>query len=68
MLVVECQNCGQLKVLAGSPGPLGVARVAFTCCHCGVGQVLLLSVSAIAEGGDVKDMVLGMGLGGSHVA
>ncbi|EHM10263.1 hypothetical protein TheveDRAFT_1139 [Thermanaerovibrio velox DSM 12556] len=62
VLIVGCQNCGRIMVLAGASDPSGSARVAFTCRSCGAGQVLQLNVSSSAEGRDLKEMVLGMAI------
>ncbi|MCX7827595.1 MAG: hypothetical protein N2315_00060 [Thermanaerothrix sp.] len=68
MLIVECQNCGQVRVLAGSSDPSGMVKVAFTCGSCGAGQVLQLNVSSSAEGRDLRGMVLGMAIAGPRTA
>ncbi|MDR3321894.1 MAG: alcohol dehydrogenase [Synergistaceae bacterium] len=62
MLIVGCQNCGEAKVLAGAPDSDGVARVQWTCPHCGTGQVLQLDVSGDAGGGDLHRILAGLAL------
>lgn len=42
VLIVGCQVCGEIKVLAGSSDVDGVARVRWFCEKCGAGQVLQL--------------------------
>ncbi|MDR3254721.1 MAG: alcohol dehydrogenase [Synergistaceae bacterium] len=54
MLIVGCQNCGESKVLADAPDSDGVARVKWTCPHCGTGQVLQLDVSEEVLGGGAR--------------
>lgn len=62
MLIVGCQTCGEAKVLAGTPDSDGVARVQWTCCRCGTGQVLQLEVATDARGGDLRKILGGMAL------
>jgi hypothetical protein len=44
MVIAECEICGETKVLAGTPDIDGVARVNWTCCRCGTGQVLQIKI------------------------
>ena len=62
MLIVGCQTCGEAKVLAGTPDRDGVARVKWTCRHCGTGQVLQLDVTEDARAGDLRSILCGLAL------
>lgn len=62
MLIVGCQVCGEIKVLAGTPDFDGVARVKWSCGKCGAGQVLQLQVSTDASGKDLRGIVGGFSL------
>lgn len=62
MLIVGCQVCGEIKVLAGTPDLDGVARVKWSCGKCGAGQVLQLQVSTDASGGDLRRILGGFSL------
>lgn len=62
MLIVACQKCGEVKVLAGSPDASGSARAIWTCPHCGAGQILELSVSKDAKRGDLRKIIGGLAL------
>ena len=64
MLIVACQKCGEVKVLAGSPGPDGVARAVWTCRKCGAGQVMELAISKDARKGDLRKIIGGLALAG----
>lgn len=66
MLIVACQKCGEVKVLAGSPGPDGVARAVWTCSKCGAGQVMELNISRDARRGDLRKIIGGLALA-AHV-
>lgn len=66
MLIVACQKCGEVKVLAGSPDAFGVARAVWTCSHCGAGQVMELAVSKDARRGDLRRIIGGMVLSGGY--
>ena len=62
MLIVGCQVCGEIKVLAGSSDVDGVARVKWFCEKCGAGQVLQLKVSTDVSGSDLRRIVGGFSL------
>lgn len=64
MLILACQKCGELKVLAGSPDATGVARAMWTCSKCGAGQLLELSVTKDTRRGDLRKIVGGLALSG----
>lgn len=64
MLIVACQKCGEVKVLAGSPGPDGIARAVWTCSKCGAGQVIELTISKDARRGDLRKIIGGLALAG----
>lgn len=63
MLIVLCQVCGEMKVLAGTPDADGLARAMWICPCCGAGQVVQLPVSQDARGGDLRRICGGMALG-----
>jgi hypothetical protein len=65
MLIVACQKCGEVKVLAGSPGPDGIARAVWTCSKCGAGQVMELTISKDARRGDLRKIIGGLALVGN---
>jgi|MTBAKSStandDraft_2_1061841.scaffolds.fasta_scaffold212481_2 hypothetical protein len=60
MLIVACQVCGGVKILPGTPDSDGMARATWICECCGTGQVMQLSVSADARGGDLRRILGGM--------
>ncbi|MDR0649314.1 MAG: alcohol dehydrogenase [Synergistaceae bacterium] len=60
MLIVGCQVCGESKVLAGDPDGDGVARIHWSCRHCGTGQVLQLEVASDAAGCDLRSLLGGL--------
>ncbi|MDO5563414.1 MAG: alcohol dehydrogenase [Synergistaceae bacterium] len=62
MLIVACQKCGEVKVLAGSPDASGSTRAMWTCSHCGAGQILELSISKDAKRGDLRKIIGGLAL------
>ena len=62
MLIVACQKCGEIKVLAGSPDARGVASAVWTCEHCGAGQVMQLNISKDARRGDLGKIIGGLAL------
>lgn len=62
MLIVACQKCGEIKVIAGDPNAFGVARAMWTCSHCGAGQLMELSISKDAKKGDLRKIVGGLAL------
>lgn len=62
MLILACQKCGELKVLAGGPDAFGVARAMWTCSKCGAGQLLELSVAKDTRRGDLRKIVCGLAL------
>jgi ribosomal protein S27AE len=64
MLIVGCQSCGEAKILAGTPDIDGVARIDWSCPHCGAGQVLQLDVAGGARVSDLHSILGGMPLGG----
>ena len=64
MLIVACQKCGEVKVLAGSPGPDGIARAVWACSKCGAGQVMELTISKDARRGDLRKIIGGLALAG----
>ena len=64
MPIVACQKCGEVKVLAGSPGPDGIARAVWTCSKCGAGQVMELTISKDARRGDLRKIIGGLALAG----
>lgn len=62
MLIVACQKCGEVKVIAGSPEQDGLARAVWTCCKCGVGQIVELSIGKDARRGDLRKIIGGFAL------
>lgn len=60
MLIVACQICGSVKILPGTPDSDGMARATWICKSCGTGQVVQLSVSADARGGDLRRILGGL--------
>lgn len=62
MLIVACQKCGEVKVIAGSPGQDGLARAIWTCRKCGAGQILELAISKDARRGDLRKIIGGLAL------
>ncbi|MDR3164643.1 MAG: alcohol dehydrogenase [Synergistaceae bacterium] len=68
MLIVGCQSCGEAKILAGTPDGDGIARMNWTCPHCGAGQVLQLKVSPMARAADLHSILGGMPLGGNGIS
>ncbi|AFM21173.1 MAG TPA: alcohol dehydrogenase [Acetomicrobium flavidum] len=60
MLIVECQVCGEIKVLAGDPDYDGMARATWICSKCGTGQLVQLPVSHDARGLDLRKILRGM--------
>ncbi len=60
MLIVECQVCGEIKVLAGDPDYDGMARASWICSKCGTGQLVQLPVSHDARGLDLRKILRGM--------
>lgn len=62
MLIVACQNCGEVKVIAGSPDASGVARAIWTCPRCGAGQIIELAISKDARRGDLRKIIGGLAL------
>ena len=62
MLILSCQKCGELQVLAGSPDADGKARAMWTCPRCGAGQLIELSVAKDARRGDLRKIVGGLAL------
>lgn len=62
MLIVECQVCGEVKVLAGDPDYDGMARASWICAKCGTGQLVQLPVSSDARGVDLRKILKGMTL------
>ena len=60
MLILACQKCGELKVLAGSPDASGTARAMWTCSNCGAGQLLELTVTKDTRRGDLRKIIGGM--------
>lgn len=62
MLIVACQNCGEVKVIAGSPAISGFARAVWTCRKCGTGQIMALSISKDARRGDLRKIIGGLAL------
>ncbi|MDO5116796.1 MAG: alcohol dehydrogenase [Synergistaceae bacterium] len=62
MLILACQKCGELKVLAGSPDSNGRARAVWTCGKCGAGQLLELTISKDTRRGDLRKIVGGLAL------
>lgn len=62
MLIVGCQSCGEAKILAGTPDHDGVARMNWTCPHCGAGQVLQLEVNSGLRAADLHSVLGGMAL------
>lgn len=67
MLILACQKCGELKVLAGSPDANGSARAVWTCSRCGAGQLLELTVSKDAKRGDLRKIVGGLALSSDKI-
>jgi ribosomal protein S27AE len=68
MLIVGCQSCGEAKILAGTPDGDGIARMNWTCPHCGAGQVLQLEISPIARAADLHSILGGMALRGNGIS
>ncbi|MGN0881307.1 alcohol dehydrogenase [Cloacibacillus porcorum] len=62
MLILACQKCGELMVLAGSPDASGTARAMWTCSKCGAGQLLELTITKDTRRGDLRKIVGGMAL------
>ncbi|MDR1482701.1 MAG: alcohol dehydrogenase [Synergistaceae bacterium] len=62
MVIAECEICGETKVLAGAPDRDGVARVNWTCCRCGTGQVLQIKVAGEFKAEDPRGVLGGMPL------
>lgn len=62
MLIVACQKCGEVKVLAGEPDMEGLARAVWTCEHCGAGQIIELAISKDARRGDLRKIIGGLAL------
>lgn len=62
MLILACQKCGELKVLAGSPDASGKADVVWTCSRCGTGQLLELTITKDTRRGDLRKIIGGMAL------
>jgi len=62
MLIVACQKCGEVKVIAGSPGQDGLARAVWTCRKCGAGQIVELTVSKDTRRGDLRKIIGGLAL------
>jgi hypothetical protein len=60
MLIVACQVCGEMRILAGAPDSDGVARTSWNCPRCGAGQVLQLAVAGDARGGDLRRILGGL--------
>ncbi len=60
MLIVECQVCEEIKVLAGDPDYDGMARASWICSRCGTGQLVQLPVSRDARGVDLRKILRGM--------
>jgi ribosomal protein S27AE len=62
MLIVACQKCGEVEVVAGSPDSDGMARAVWTCSHCGAGQVMEIAISKDARRGDLRKIIGGLAL------
>lgn len=62
MLIVGCQSCGEMEILAGTPDVDGIARTSWTCPHCGRGQIVQLQVQSDARGGDLRRILQGFSL------
>jgi len=62
MLIVACQKCGEVEVVAGSPDADGLARAVWTCPHCGAGQVMEIAISKDARRGDLRKIIGGLAL------
>ncbi len=60
MIIVACQVCGEMKVLAGAPDADGLARVSWICPCCGAGQVVQIPVSLDARGGSLRGICGGL--------
>jgi len=60
VLIVSCQNCGEMKILAGAPDADGLARAMWLCPCCGAGQVVQLPVAMDARGGDLRRICGGL--------
>ncbi len=65
MLIVACQLCGEMKILAGTPDRDGVARTTWICPRCGTGQIVPLPVKSDARG-DLKKILQGLSLGNAE--
>jgi ribosomal protein S27AE len=68
MLIVGCQSCGEAKILAGTPDGDGIARMNWTCPHCGAGQVLQLEISPSVRAADLHSILGGMPLRGHGIS
>lgn len=62
MLIVACQRCGEMKVLAGEPDSSGMTRAVWTCSHCGTGQVLELAIKKDVRRGELHKIIRGFAL------
>jgi hypothetical protein len=62
MLIVACQVCGEIKVLAGTPDLDGIARTNWICPCCGTGQIVQLPVKSDARA-DLRKILQGLSLG-----
>lgn len=62
MLIVGCQKCGEMKVIAGGPDLSGTTRVMWTCSRCGAGQLLELALPKDARRGDLRTVIKGFAL------
>lgn len=65
MLIVGCQKCGEMKVIAGDPDLSGTTRIMWTCSHCGAGQLLELALARDAKRGDLRSVIRGFALSDS---
>jgi hypothetical protein len=60
LIIVACQVCGEMKVLAGAPDADGLARVSWICPCCGAGQIVQIPVSLDARGGSLQGICGGL--------
>lgn len=64
MLIVACQKCGAVKVLAGPSNTGETERVIWTCQRCGAGQIMDVAISKDARRSSLRNIIGGLALGG----
>ncbi len=60
VIIVACQLCGEMKVLAGAPDADGLARVSWICPCCGAGQIVQIPISLDARGTSLRGICGGL--------